>query len=242
MLGAGDPAQHRLVGDAPRVAAGAAARLLAADAQRAHLHVVIDVPHPGNMRAPADHLRRQIAAHAVVRGAFARRDRDVACTCASAEMLSTSRLNTPTGGPSIDSNAMVGPEAPDGQRDIRRGGLGAAGRACGKERGDNAAADKARMRASKSPDHPDTTPRSGAGGHAAKVPERRRLHRLGSAKAAPGPVALFHQCNRIDVTAVIRLAAMGGTAVAEEARRLRIGAQPEVLDAWMSARSSRALM
>src|ERR1043166_7607499 len=28
-------------------------------------------------------------------------------------MLSTRRLNTPTGGPSIDSNAMVGPELPE---------------------------------------------------------------------------------------------------------------------------------
>ena len=67
-----------LVGDAPWVAAGAAAGFLAGDAQRAQLVVVVDVPHPGDMRAPADDLRRQIAAHAIVRGAFARRDREVA--------------------------------------------------------------------------------------------------------------------------------------------------------------------
>src|ERR1041384_5804316 len=34
------------------------------------------------------------------------------CDCASLEILSTGRLNTPAGGPSIDSNAMVGPELP----------------------------------------------------------------------------------------------------------------------------------
>src|ERR1051325_5045658 len=31
---------------------------------------------------------------------------------ASVEMLPTRRLNTPPGGPSVDSNAMVGPELP----------------------------------------------------------------------------------------------------------------------------------
>src|SRR6476660_8238857 len=43
--------------------------------------------------------------------------------------------------------------------------------------------------------------------------------------------SLAHERNRIDVTAVVRLAAMGGTAVAEEARRFRIGAEAEVFDA-----------
>jgi hypothetical protein len=33
--------------------------------------------------------------------------------CASAESVSTMRLNTPTGGPSIESNAMVGLEPED---------------------------------------------------------------------------------------------------------------------------------
>ena len=136
------------------------------------------------------------------------------------EMLSTRRLNTPTGGPSIDSNAMVGPELPvvsaafDEVVSVQPAAHAARSAATTPRR------NKARARALKSPNHPDTPLRSGAGGHAAKVRERRRLHCLGSAKRPAGPVALFHECNRIDVTSVIRLAAMGGTAVAEEARRV----------------------
>ena len=39
------------------------------------------------------------------------------------------------------------------------------------------------------------------------------------------------QRNRIDVTAIIRLGPVGGTAVTEEARRVRVGAEAEVFDA-----------
>src|SRR3954468_24306979 len=43
---------------------------------------------------------------------------------------------------------------------------------------------------------------------------------------------LSRQRDRVDVAAIIRLAAMSGAAVTEEARRVRVGAEPQVLDAF----------
>ena len=60
------------------IAAGLAADFLAGQAQRALLVAVIDVPHPGDHGLAADHLRREIGAHAIGGRAFARHDREVA--------------------------------------------------------------------------------------------------------------------------------------------------------------------
>src|ERR1043165_2185326 len=133
-------------------------------------------------------------------------------------MLSTRRLNTPTGGPSIDSNAMVGPELPEVSATFDEVvSVQAAAHATRSA----AVTPRATHALARSPLIPLTPP------HPARAvmppgSKRRRLHRLGTAKRRAGPVALFHQCNRIDVASVIRLAAMGGTPVAEEARWFRI--------------------
>src|SRR5215213_716317 len=73
-------------------------------------------------------------------------------------------------------------------------------------------------------------------------PRDTALRRGGSMSAfasqnwvAPIAVAvqpLRQKRNCIDVTAIVRLAPMGGAAITEKTRRLRIGAEPEVLDAF----------
>ena len=145
--------------------------------------------------------------------------------------MSTSRLKMPTGGPSIDSNAMVGP---DGSRRRERGVRCIGRRAAGGERGQQRretqrnARDTGALRPRSH--HPCTTLWRDAEVSAAVI-----CRSLGSAKSRVQRVQWTligqPQRNRIDVTAVIRLGPMGGAAVAEKARRVRIGAEPKVLDA-----------
>src|SRR4051812_3844775 len=153
--------------------------------------------------------------------------------CASAERLSTSWLKMLTGGPSIDSNAMVGPE-PDDMPEVNEAldevvSLQPAAHAA------NSAA-KTPWRATRTnamcenPLTTHTTP--SRRGRSCRQLERRRSHDLGSAKKRRGPVALTGQRDCIDVAAIVRLAAVRGAPVTEEAIRLRIGAKPKVLDAF----------
>src|SRR6185437_4664734 len=69
--------QHQVVGAAPGIAPGPAGRLLAAEAQRALLVAVVDVPDPCDGGAAAADLGGEIASHAVRSGAFAGYHRQV---------------------------------------------------------------------------------------------------------------------------------------------------------------------
>src|SRR5689334_23701199 len=95
----------------------------------------------------------------------------------------------------------------------------------------------ARQRALRLPSHHLTPPlRSGAG----LLPHMLGLNPGVASRqiwVAPNPAAVQQLTEKrycVDVAAIIRLGAVSGTTVAEEPRRVRIGAEAEILDACES--------
>src|SRR4029077_19014017 len=119
--------------------------------------VVVDVPHPGNVRAPADDLRGEIAAHAIIRGALARSDREVARLRLGGEVIDQTIEDAD--GRTVDRLEGDGGTGRRRRRErgVRGVGRGAAGRERGHQRRDgacNAARTGALLPRSH---HPDTT-------------------------------------------------------------------------------------
>src|SRR3954447_9405825 len=148
-------------------------------------------------------------------------------------MVSTRRLNTPTGGPSIDSNATVGPEGPGMPVSAAFVDVVSVQPPAHKAR--NAAAAPRHICARAARDRNPLTTLTPPRPARAVLPPRFRVPGLARRRrsafwVAPNPrwvQRLAYQRNRVDVTAVVRLAPVSGTTVAEKARRIRVGAEPE---------------
>src|SRR5262249_43516388 len=144
--------------------------------------------------------------------------------------FSTSFWNTGRGGPSIDSNATVAPRAlmsepvgPPLPHPAAAKAIANAHRTLGRRKVTLAGARPAALTIDTSPDAPCCSSKGQRRRSSAVVPS--------IARAVQHGISPIPQRNRVDVAAVIRLAAMGGAAIAEEAR-VAIGADIHIVDAF----------
>src|SRR5262245_16366405 len=80
-------AEHCVVGSRPGVPRSNLGRFLAADAKRAALVLIKDIPYPGDRRWMLRHFNSEIAAHAVGRRRFAGDDCQPAYLCLFIQIL-----------------------------------------------------------------------------------------------------------------------------------------------------------
>ena len=254
--GAGDATQHLIVGDRPGPVSGGAGGLLAGDAQGAALVGVVDVPHPGDGRALALRLGGDVAAHAVLRRPFARHDGELARVGLLRQVLDQSVENA--FGRAVDRFEGDGRPLRRRGRDGRLavGGAGRGGQP-ERDRRDDArsgrrralhAATPARLPAAIRINTPDDRPACRwracrwnvvfAGRTVARCCRPNVPWVASFPRQVQGVNELLtlrktrrsDQGNRIDVAAVIRLAAVGRAPIAEEALGIGIGAQADILD------------